>query len=393
MKTINSLNTLNTNLLYKLVAKRDYDNFINSFSKDIVKLSKTYSKPLFNKLLNLLLKRKKFGLDQHLWEALYYQSVYFYKTPSKINNIPICYVTKHNQILSFYMKHKIHRLDCTIVRFDTHSDLNEIEDSHKLPVLYEKYLESGNTKYIDKAQKIVWDIGAAKTGVIMATGAKDIVWATPMWVPDKEIKVEYFIKENRKSLSLQSADKGSEFDMQRVTHIPKEYEDDLKIYQKVQINPKKNYFSKIKDLIKKNGNKYILDIDLDYFVCNGEPFDKSYFETPFDLQSFNRVKIEYINQNMPRYTTDSTTEELKAYEKKLNKEIEKINKRIKIFISLLRRLKNSGLVPCLISMSDSSNVMFGDCENGCNTISNGYVPSNLALYVHHIVVKELKKLF
>ena len=47
-------------LLYKLIAKRDYDNFINSFSKDVIKLSKTHSKPLFNKLLNLLLKRKKF---------------------------------------------------------------------------------------------------------------------------------------------------------------------------------------------------------------------------------------------------------------------------------------------------------------------------------------------
>jgi hypothetical protein len=383
---------MSIDLLYKLIAKRDYDNFINSFSKDVIKLSKTHSKPLFNKLLNLLLKRKKFGQDQHLWEALYYQSVYFYKNPSKINNIPICYVAKHNQILPFYMSKKIHKLDYTIVRFDTHSDLNEIKDSHKLPVLYEKFLETGDNKYIDKAQKIVWDIGAAKSGVIMSTGAKDIVWCLPVWVPDKNIKIEYFIKENKQSLTLQSADKGSEFDMQHVKRVPKEYKDDLKIYQKVQINQKRDYFNKIKDLIEKNGDKYILDIDLDYFVCNGDPFNKTYFDTPFDLQSFNRVKMEYINQNAPRYTSDSSTDELKTYEKKLNIEINKINKRIKIFINLLRRLKKSGLTPCLISMSDSSNVMFSDCPE-CNTISNGYVPSNLALYVHHIVVKELKKIF
>ena len=383
----------NTELLYKVIAKKDYDNFINSFSKDIIKLTKTHSKKLFNKLVKLLFKRKKFAIDQHLWEILYYQSVYFYKTSSKINNIPICYVTKHNHILSFYMARKIHNLNCTIVRFDTHSDLNDIKDSHKLPLLYDKFLEKGDKKYVEKAQEIVWDIGSAKSGVIMTTGAKDIVWCLPRWVPDKQIKIEYFIKENRNSLSLQSIDNGSEFDMNRVNKIPKEYQDDLKIYQKVQINQNNLYFKKIKNLIKKNGNKYILDIDLDYFVCNGDKFNKSYFKTPFDLQSFNRVKMEYINQNSPRNTHDTSSEELKAYEKKLNIEIKKINQRIKKFIGLLRYLKNYNIVPCLISMSDSSNVMFGECNILCNTISNGYVPSNLALYVHCKVVKNLKQLF
>lgn len=383
---------MNVEFLYRMIAKRDYDNFINSFSKDIVKLSKTHSKALFDKLLNSLLKRKKFTIDQHLWEMLYYESVYFYKTPSKINDIPICYVTKHNQILSFYMAKKIHKLNCTIVRFDTHSDLNEIKESNKLPYLYEKFLDTGDKKYINKAQDLVWDIGAAKSGVIMATGSKDIIWCLPLWVPDKEIKVEYFIKDNKKSLSLNSIDEGSEFDMNLSSKVPTKYKNDLKIYQKVQINSKRNYLKKIKDLIMKNGNEYILDIDLDYFVCNGDKFTKSYFEQPFDLQSFYRAKTKYINQNMPRNTNDTSSDELKAYEKKVNIEIKKINKRIKEFISLLRHLKNYNLVPCLISMSDSSNVMFSDCIN-CNTISNGYVPSNLALYIHNKVVNKLKELF
>jgi hypothetical protein len=381
----------NTGFLYRMIAKKDYDKFINSFSKDIVKLNKNHSEKLFKKLLNLLFKRKKFAIDQHLWEMLYYQSVYFYKNPSKIKNIPIYYVTKHNQILSFYMTKKIHKLNCTIIRFDTHSDLNDIKDSGKLPFLYEKFLDTGNKKYIEKAQEIVWDIGSAKSGVIMATGAKDIIWCLPLWVPDKEITIEYFIKENKNSLSLQSIDEGSEFDMNRVNRIPNKYKDDVKIYKKVQINSKRNYLKKIKDLINKNDTEYILDIDLDYFVCNGDKFNKSYFKEPFDLKSFYRTKTEYINQNIPRNTND-ISDELKHYENKLNKEIKKINKRIKEFISLLTYLKNHGLVPCLISMSDSSNAMFSDCIN-CNTISNGYVPSNLALYVHHRVVKKLKTLF
>jgi hypothetical protein len=381
----------NINFLYKMIAKKNYDDFINSFSKDLIKLNKTHSIKLFNKLLKSLLKRKKFAIDQHLWEMLYYQSVYFYKNSHKIKNIPIYYVTKHNQILSFYMSKKIHKLNCTIIRFDTHSDINDIKDSHKLPMFYQKFLETGNKNYIEKAQKLVWDIGAAKSGVIMTTGAKDIIWCLPKWVPDEEIQIEYFIKENKKSLSLQSADDNSEFDMVRIDKVPKKYKDELKIYKKIQINSKHNYLEKIKNLISKNGNKYILDIDLDYFICNGDKFNKSYFQEPFDLESNYRTKTLYINQNSPR-DKNHNSEQLTIYTQQLNREIKKINKRINQFITLIRNLKKSNLYPCLITMSDSSNVMFGDCVN-CNTVSNGYVPSHLALYVHHIVVNKLKKLF
>ena len=223
----------------------------------------------------------------------------------------------------------------------------------------------------------------------MTTGAKDIIWCLPKWVPDKEIQIEYFIKKNKKSLSLQSIDEDSEFDMIKVNKIPKKYE--LKIYKKIQINSKHNYFKKIKNLVKKNGNRYILDIDLDYFVCNGEKFKESYFKEPFDLESNHRTKTIYINQNSPRNKNYNSLE-LDTYTNELNIEIKKINKRINQFITLLRDLKNINIIPCLITMSDSSNVMFGDCIN-CNTISNGYVPSHLALYVHYIVVKKLKNLF
>ncbi len=371
------------------ISKEKYDNFINCFSKLFNRLRKTKSKKLFNEILDILMKRSKYAIDQSLWEMLYFYSVYFYKNPSFIGKIPIKYVTKHNHIVPFYMCKKIHNVDYTIVRFDTHSDLNDIKNSYKLPYLYKKYLSTNNGKCLDKAQEIVWDIGAAKSGVLISTGIKDVVWVMPDWVPDKQIEVEYFIKENKKNWTLQSVEKDSAFDMMYVKEVPKKAE--KRIYKKLRISRLKETSNNILKVIELNGNKFILDIDLDFFVCNGDKFNESYFETPFDLQSYYRTKRIEINENTPRYK-DEPTKELKEYSKHLNNEIRKIDKRIKKFMKLLGMIKRKRVVPYLITMSDSSNVMFGDCEI-CNSISNGYVPTNLALYVHTEVVKGLKKLY
>ena len=68
---------------------KNLDNFIILFSKNInilkiqelenkFKLSKKHQK-IFNKLLNILIKREKYALDQNLWSELYMHSIYFYK--------------------------------------------------------------------------------------------------------------------------------------------------------------------------------------------------------------------------------------------------------------------------------------------------------------------------
>ena len=126
------------------------DNFINDFSIKVNKLIKfevqkssnnsTIHQSLFNELLLSLIKRKKFALDFELWKELYLRSLCFYKSYNKIGNIPIVLVTKHNEILPFYMMHKIHKTNNTFIHWDTHPDFNEVEFSLQLPNLYKKYL-------------------------------------------------------------------------------------------------------------------------------------------------------------------------------------------------------------------------------------------------------------
>ena len=50
------------------------------------------------------------------------------------------------------------------------------------------------------------------------------------------------------------------------------------------------------------------------------------------------------------------------------------------------------MTPSYISICDSTNVQFDECMT-CNSVSNNYVPLNLALYVHTKVLNGLHKLY
>jgi hypothetical protein len=144
-------------------------------------------------------------------------------------------------------------------------------------------------------------------------------------------------------------------------------------------------------IIKKNGSTYILDIDLDYIVCNGDELHRDYWKDTYDVSSPGRTLYKEINQHNPRYLNDKTGEFIE-YKNAIHSEIPKINKRITHLLYLIQRLKGRGLTPSHISICDSTNVQFDNCMT-CNSVSNNYVPLNLALYVHTKVINGLRKLF
>lgn len=377
------------------------DNFINDFSHFIYKLKKyEYNKEnthahqlLFNKLLYMLFNRKKYAEDQDLWKELYLRSLCFYKYNDKIGNIPIVLVTKHNEILPFYMKSKIHTIKDTIIHFDTHDDMNNVANSKILPDLYSEYLKNNSLKVIEKAQALVWDIGAAITGVLTTTGMRDLVWNTPEWIPDPEAVVDYYIKrrDDKMALITNNHEIVKDNTMKELFYLGKK-EIDTRKMAKIQTGILSAHkLNLLTQLIKKNGSTYILDIDLDYLVCNGDELHRNYWKETYDVSSTGRTLYKEINQHNPRYLNDKTSEFIE-YKNALHSEIPKINKRITHLLYLIQRLKGRGLTPSHISICDSTNVQFDNCQT-CNSVSNNYVPLNLALYVHTKVINGLRKLF
>ena len=378
---------------------KNLDKFIVEFSNNITMIKKLeFEKDeknihkIFNNLLNNLLKRKKFGLDQILWSELYFHSIYFYDKIYKIKNIPVKIVTKHNNILPFYMSQKLHNIETTILHFDTHPDMNDIKKSSRLPEIYEKYIKTNNKKYINECQDIVWDIGAAISGVLFTTGIQNYIWCMPEWIPDPDVESTYYLKKNKNSIKLYTDDEDLKDDyLCDIEYNNRYVKEDISVYAKIQTSNDINCVNKIVKIIGDNSN-YILDIDLDYFVSNGSKLDKkNYLKEPYDVQSTHRTNIKIINENNPRDTSLKTSE-LLSYEKQLKNEIKYIDKRIKFFLRLIKTLKNRGYTPSHISICDSTNIQFVDCRN-CNTISNGYVPTNLSLYVNTYVFDGLFKLF
>jgi hypothetical protein len=378
------------------------DTFINDFSIKINKLirfemndntlnSKRHQL-LFNDILYELFKRKKFGLDYDLWNELYLRSLCFYKYKNKIGDIPLVLVTKHNEILPFYFKHKIHKNTNTFIHWDTHPDFNELDFSLQLPNIYSNYLKTHNNDLINKAQKLVWDIGAANSGVFMATGIRDTIWCMPSWLPDKEANINYFFKKNKNTYTITTNSVTDKKSVLEEFIQGKNNGEEIKTYSKIQAEKmSKKSLENILLMIKNNSNKYILDIDLDYFVCNGSKLNKSYFREPYDVSSQHRTENVDYNQALPR-GIDKDNHKYFKYEHDLKIEVYQINKRITHFLNVLKYIKKKGFIPSHISVCDSTNVHFSGCQT-CNSVSNNYVPLNLALYVHTKVLIGLTKIF
>ncbi len=386
-------------------ALKNSDVFIQEYSLEVYKLSileiqkkVKLAHKLFEKLLNILYNRRKLIEDSILWKELYNLSIFFYPYIQNIGSIPLCIVTSHNHVVPWYIK-QLKDVDANvpIIHFDTHSDLNNVLNSKNLPYIADKYANGTDYKSQLRLQKkimdIVWDIGAAMSGVLLSTEPRDHIWVMPKWLPDPVGLIHYSTKKHYNQVNLISDD--DNFDKMKTLEGEFQFlkindESDTRHYGRTRIEKSSKQLREYIELSNSNGY-YILDIDLDYFVCNGRPLRKrQYFQGAYDVQSTKRVpEKEFIDYPRGQYYDDRA---YVKYRRVFMDEVSLIRKRITKFFKCLKYLKNHGLIPKLISISDSTSAEFTACI-GCPSTSNNYVPKQLVLYIHTKVMDGLRDLF
>ena len=359
--------------------------------------------PILTKVTKLLLKKRNFLLYRPMWDELHDRSVYYYDYLNETNlakikdspkNIPIFRVTLHNEAIKWWLKYKhAGHLSSTLVHFDTHDDMG-------LPKTKKYLLTRGklDTKKVMKGAcgLISWPV----TCLLLSEEVENVIWCLPQWVHDTDITIE--------EQALVHYKKGDDFRYIRSKTRKKDkyrLEGDVTLLSTIERTKGMDFyhahaFSRVKMTTTKGWNKlarliqtprFILDIDLDFFVTNGDKYSRkeylaNYFE---DIESTGRVHT-VPGITVPRAAYED--HESRKVSKKLNAEFKLIKKRVKSFLKGLALLKQKGLKPCCITLSDSAPSFFsGDPRRAVWT--NCYTPKYFVPALHDLLTKGLTKLY
>jgi hypothetical protein len=353
---------------------------------------------LIEDVMELLAVKKDFITFRPMWEELHDRMVYYYDFLNKENmkeHIPLFRMTLHNEAAKWWLSCKKKGiLKGPLVHFDTHDDIGLPESSKYLlkknGTLDEEGIRQGS------CGKIFWPI----TCILLSKGVDHVIWGMPQWVYDDNAGFDQVLtctKQSDEFLYLRPP--GQKFDNFRITGDVEEAEDGeledigrYKFYHPFHIERLRCFtasaWNKMGRLI--DNKKFILDIDLDFFACNGDKHSLASYKIDFDdLESTGRAHgLPGMVTPRAAYSDDVSVQKIKD----LNKEMNMIRKRIDTFLSGLRTLKGMGIKPCCIDISDSAPTYFsGSTERAVFT--NQYTPKYFVPIIHALLISGLRKLY
>ena len=355
-----------------------------------VKYSK--AKPLIADATRILLGLKNFLTTRPIWVALHERMAQYYDYLNNINMgkaIPLFRVTLHNEVVPLWIKAKDRgKLKGTLLHCDTHDDMGTPENPDQLVT------KRGGLRVSAVNKGACNRIYLPVTCLVLDGSISDVIWAFPKWVYDNDAAYTQAIV----------LTKEREFKWIRPDYSPKdEFLGDVEIVPEKKMNRslysifREIEFHRIKASSAKGwtkilealpGKHFILDIDLDFIVCNGDLFSKSeYMNTLGDIQSHGRVH-EFPPITTPREMFQHQDDVVGM----LNRELHYITQRINTMLDGLEKLKKHGKVPSVINLSDSSASFYsGDPERA--VITNQYCPGYFVPYIHFMLIPGLHRLY
>lgn len=367
-------------------------------SKSSMSVKYSKAKVMIENVTNLLIKKKNFLLYRPMWNELHDCMVYYYDFNNKRNlttKTPIFNTTLHNEVVKWWLKYKKShgKLSETLLHFDTHDDMG-VPDTRK-HILTRK----GKIDYpsITKGScgKIDWPV----TCILLSKSVTNVVWCIPKWVYDSNITIHEQVlthsKKNDTFTYIRSEDEKK--DKYKI-------EGNVEVLPSIEETPDTDFyhlheFSRVKSaspsgwrkLLKLiNTEKFILDIDLDFFVTNGDSYSKEEYKEDFgDLESTGRTHgVPGITSPRAVYEDGNGSDTVN----KLNKEVLLIKKRVSIFLKGLSMLKSKGLTPCCINISDSAPSFFSGSTSRA-VWTNSYTPKYFVPMLHVLLIPALKKMY
>lgn len=359
--------------------------------------------------VNQLAKINDYLLYRPLWEELHDRMVYYYRyiNDKNVNSkIPFFQTTMHNETVYWWKKAQDKKkLKGVLVHYDSHPDMNVPPHSAEKIVCKKNITFNEFFRY-----SICGEIGSPVTCLLLMKASNNVIWGMPNWLYDENGDYTQYLvscKDQRKSkvcskheMTYLRSDKSPKDpwgieEHNSIKRVPEEIikPENFGFFHKFRYN--RLHFDKVdtwKHMEKIMGKEkyFILDLDLDFFVCNGLKISKKEYMKNFqDIRSFYRTDGMPEIYNPRMQYQNAIANKLK---RSLAKETLEIKKRIRKFLTGLKYLKSKGKVPSVINLSDSTPSLFsGDINKA--VFNNHYTPKYFVPLIHVLLITGFHKLY